>query len=47
MDNTTAVAFVNISKVFDSRYAVKNLSLTLPKEKITTIIGPSGCGNDS
>src|SRR4051794_13834558 len=47
MDNTAAVEFVNISKVFDSRYAVKNLSLTLPKEKITTIIGPSGCGKST
>jgi osmoprotectant transport system ATP-binding protein len=47
MDNTAAVEFVNISKVFDSRYAIKHLSLTLPKEKITTIIGPSGCGKST
>lgn len=47
MSNTSAVEFVNISKIFDSKYAVKNLNLTLPKGKITTIIGPSGCGKST
>ncbi|MBS4214297.1 ATP-binding cassette domain-containing protein [Bacillus sp. FJAT-49825] len=45
--NTAAVELVNISKIFDSGHAVKNLNLTLAKGKITTIIGPSGCGKST
>jgi osmoprotectant transport system ATP-binding protein len=45
--STPAVEFVNVSKIYESSYAVNNLNLAIPKGKIVTIIGPSGCGKST
>jgi osmoprotectant transport system ATP-binding protein len=34
----------NVTKIYNNKEAVKNLSLDIEKSKITVIIGPSGCG---
>lgn len=39
------IRFKNIVKVFpDGTEALRNVSLTIPKEQLVVIIGPSGCG---
>lgn len=39
------IHFENINKVFpDGTKALRNVSLTIPKEQLVVIIGPSGCG---
>ncbi|QUG42877.1 betaine/proline/choline family ABC transporter ATP-binding protein [Psychrobacillus sp. INOP01] len=39
------IRFENIMKVFpDETKALRNVSLTIPKEQLVVIIGPSGCG---
>jgi spermidine/putrescine transport system ATP-binding protein len=34
----------NVSKKFDSKYAVENFNLTIKKGEFVTFLGPSGCG---
>lgn len=42
------IRFDNITKVFsDGTQALRNVSLTIPKEQLVVIIGPSGCGKTS
>lgn len=36
-----------ISVQYDERWIVKNLSITIPDKKITTIIGSNGCGKST
>jgi osmoprotectant transport system ATP-binding protein len=39
-----AVEFVDVSKTYGSRYAVKDLNLVIESGQLVTLIGPSGCG---
>ena len=34
----------NVSKVFDSQTALKNVSIDIEKGELISILGPSGCG---
>lgn len=38
------IEFINLSKKFKEKYAVKNLNLTFNDGEISVLIGPSGCG---
>jgi phosphate transport system ATP-binding protein len=38
------ISIKNLSVLFDGHYALKNITLDIPENGITTIIGPSGCG---
>ena len=44
----TALCFENVSKTFRSRHrevlAVNNVTISCPREKITAVLGTSGCG---
>ncbi len=42
-----AVEAINLNIFYGNFLAVKNVSLTVPKQKITAIIGPSGCGKST
>lgn len=37
----------NLSVAYDKKVAIKNISLTIKKNQITTIIGPNGCGKST
>ena len=43
-DENSLIVVENLTKVFDSRVILNNISLTAEKGKTTVIIGPSGCG---
>ena len=43
-DENSLIVVENLTKVFDSRTVLNNISLTAEKGKTTVIIGPSGCG---
>ncbi|HER24159.1 MAG TPA: ATP-binding cassette domain-containing protein [Candidatus Atribacteria bacterium] len=38
------IELINVTKRFEKKIAVNNLSLTIEKGKLTMLIGPSGCG---
>ncbi len=40
----TKISIRNLSLSIDRQPILKNVSLTIPKNKITVILGPSGCG---
>lgn len=42
-----SIRLENISKSFESNYALNNIDLTLEKGKTTVLIGPSGCGKST
>lgn len=44
MAEVAAVEFRNVSKDYGSGTVLRELTLTVPKGQIVTIIGPSGCG---
>ena len=35
---------INLSKIYDNKEAVKNISFKLNKNEILGILGPNGCG---
>ena len=35
---------INLSKIYDNKEAVKNISFRLNKNEILGILGPNGCG---
>ncbi|WP_044893539.1 ABC transporter ATP-binding protein [Bacillus alveayuensis] len=37
----------NVSKQYGNKYVVKDVSLTIPKQKITAFIGPNGAGKST
>ncbi len=37
----------NLSIAYDESIIVENLNVSIPKGKITTIIGPNGCGKST
>jgi phospholipid/cholesterol/gamma-HCH transport system ATP-binding protein len=42
--NSAIIAVKNLTKRFDSKHVLDNISLNIIKGKTTVIIGPSGCG---
>ena len=46
-DGSIKVAIENLSFFYGSHQALKNISLTLLKNKVTAFIGPSGCGKST
>lgn len=42
--NEAGINIKNLSVFYDGHMALKDISLTIPDQQITTIIGPSGCG---
>lgn len=40
-------ALENINLYYGSNHAIKNISMTLQKNKVTAFIGPSGCGKST
>ncbi|MBS0204152.1 MAG: phosphate ABC transporter ATP-binding protein [Planctomycetes bacterium] len=42
-----AVHVENVSIRYGAKFAIQNVSLTIPPQAITAIIGPSGCGKTS
>ena len=43
----TEIAIKNLSVYYDSFQAVKDVSLDIPRNKVTAFIGPSGCGKST
>src|SRR5438105_10139291 len=41
------VIFEHVSKIFDGRYAVKDLNLTVADKEFLVLVGPSGCGKST
>ena len=40
----TKLAVNNLNFYYGKFHALKNINLTLPENKVTAFIGPSGCG---
>ena len=40
----TPLEIIELSKVFNNKYAVKNISFKINKNQIVGILGPNGCG---
>lgn len=45
--STTQISIQNLNVFYGKRHALKNISVDIPKKKITAIIGPSGCGKST
>ena len=43
----TAVKLQNVCASYDGKYALEDISLSIPRNRITAILGPSGCGNST
>ncbi len=43
----TAISLVDVSCYYGAFRAVKNVSIEIPKQRITAFIGPSGCGKST
>ncbi len=41
---STIVNSVNFSAWFGDNHAVKNVSISIPKNNVVAVMGPSGCG---
>jgi iron complex transport system ATP-binding protein len=41
------IATVNLDIAYDNELIVENLKMTIPHNKITSIIGPNGCGKST
>ena len=41
---TNTLELINLSKTYDTKEAVKNISFKLAKNEIVGILGPNGCG---
>ncbi len=46
-NNNTCFQVRNLSFGYDKKTVLKNLNLKIPKGKITTLIGPNGCGKST
>lgn len=46
-DSTPVLEARDVSILYGSKAAVKDVSLTVPEHRITAIIGPSGCGKST
>ncbi len=44
INKESILSIENISKTFDNKYIIKNLSIDIPQNSIYSIIGPNGCG---
>ena len=44
MDDNVLIRLDHISKVYDKKYVIKNLSLDIYDGEFLTLLGPSGCG---
>ena len=42
-----SIATKNLAIAYDGKLIVDDLNMSIPKEKITTIIGPNGCGKST
>lgn len=45
--STTQIRIQNLNVFYGKRHALKNITVDIPKKKITAIIGPSGCGKST
>jgi len=45
--STTKISIQNLNVFYGKRHALKNITVDIPKKKITAIIGPSGCGKST
>jgi len=45
--STTQISIQNLNVFYGKRHALKNITVDIPKKKITAIIGPSGCGKST
>jgi len=43
----TQIEIDNVNAYYSGNHALKNISVQIPKKKITAIIGPSGCGKST
>ncbi len=46
-NNETCFEISNLSFAYDGKAVLRNLNLRIPKGKITTLIGPNGCGKST
>ncbi len=47
MDSKVILESKNLSVLYGSKYAIKDVNIKIPRNSVTAIIGPSGCGKST